>query len=145
MRFLRNARIFRGQLEVAPFAAVLFLLIIFVMLNGLLYTPGTLLELPAGGDLAGVDKPSLKMALDAGGRFYYENSGPIGEDELRGRLKNAVRDSSQPLTLVVQADKSVTLGMLNALWSLARDEGISDVLLANLPRPGQPPANKPSP
>src|SRR5208282_3858473 len=126
MRFPRNARIFRGQLEAAPFAAVLFLLIIFVMLNGLLYTPGTLLELPAADGLAGADKPSVKVALDANGRLYFENNGPVGEDDLKGRLKAAVRDSSQPLTLIIQADKAVSYGTLHHLWMLARDAGISD-------------------
>lgn len=40
MRFARNARIFRGQLDAAPFAAVFFLLVIFMMLGSLVYTPG---------------------------------------------------------------------------------------------------------
>ena len=40
MKFPRNARIFRGQLDAAPFAAVFFLLVIFMMLGSLVYTPG---------------------------------------------------------------------------------------------------------
>jgi hypothetical protein len=41
MKFPRNARIFRGQLDAAPFAAVLFLLVIFLMLGSLVYTTGS--------------------------------------------------------------------------------------------------------
>ena len=47
MKFPRNARIFRGQLDAAPFAAVFFLLVIFMMLGSLVYTPGARLRVAA--------------------------------------------------------------------------------------------------
>ena len=53
MRFPRNARILRSQLDLAPFAIVFFLLVIFMMLGTLVYTPGARLELQlpqANGD-----------------------------------------------------------------------------------------------
>src|SRR5687767_14895355 len=40
MRFPRNAKIFRGQLDMAPLAGVLFLLLIFILLSSLVYIPG---------------------------------------------------------------------------------------------------------
>ena len=141
MRFPRNARIFRGQLDIAPFASILFLLILFVMLNSLLYTPGTLLDLPVSDDLAGTDKPSVAVALDGNGRLYFRNS-PVSEDEFKGKLREAIRDSDRPLTLVVQADKGVSYGTLNHLWMLAREQGISQILNATLPRPAPAPLNK---
>lgn len=49
MRFQRHAKIFRGQLDPAPVAGVFFLLIIFVVLGSLLYTPGVLVELKDDG------------------------------------------------------------------------------------------------
>ena len=45
MRFPRQARIFRGHLDPAPIAAVVFLLVIFMQLSSLLYTPGVLIQL----------------------------------------------------------------------------------------------------
>jgi len=42
MRFPRNAQIFRGQLDPAPVAGVFFLLILFVLMGFMLYTPGAL-------------------------------------------------------------------------------------------------------
>ena len=55
MKFARNARLLRSQLDVAPFAAVFFLLVIFMMLGSLVYTPGARLELqlPQGKNLPG--------------------------------------------------------------------------------------------
>jgi len=140
MRFPRNARILRSQLEAAPFAAVFFLLVIFMMLGSLIYTPGARVELqlPRANGLAGTDKPTVPVAIDADGRLYYENQW-IEEKALRGRLQAAARKASEPLTLVVYADKSVSYERLMNLTLLARDAGIPEALLATLPGPLAPP------
>ncbi len=76
----RNARIFRGRLDAAPFATVLFLLLLFMMLLSLVYTPGIRvpLDLPTAADLPGTDKLTLAVAIDANGQIYFENQ-PIEE------------------------------------------------------------------
>ncbi|HTL56393.1 MAG TPA: biopolymer transporter ExbD [Candidatus Limnocylindrales bacterium] len=133
MKFPRNARIFRGQLDAAPFAAVFFLLVIFVMLGSLIYTPGVPLQLPVANDLPGTDKPTVSVAIDGNGRLYYENQS-IEETQLRGRLRQAVKNSPD-IALLVLADKAVSYDMLMRLTMLARDAGISQAWLATLPRP----------
>jgi biopolymer transport protein ExbD len=133
MKFPRNARLLRSTLDVAPFAVVFFLLIIFLALAEFLPTPGLSLHLPAASDLPGTDKPTVAVAIDAEGRFFYANQ-IVTEKELKSDLSLAVKNSREPLTLVVQADKSVTYGQLVHLTLLARDVGIRDALLATLPR-----------
>jgi biopolymer transport protein ExbD len=139
MKFPRNARILRSQLDAAPVAAVFLLLVIFVMLGSLVYTPGVHIGLPAtdtpdgAGDLPGTDQPTISVALDAGNRLFFANQ-LITERELKVRLAQAVTNSPAPLTLVVQADKSVTLENYVRLTLLARDAGIRSSLLATLPR-----------
>lgn len=146
MKFPHNARIFRGQLDVAPFAAVFFLLVMFMMLGSLVYTPGARLQLqlPRADGLPGTDKPTVSVAVDGDGRLYYENQW-IEEDDLRGRLQEAAKKSSEPLTLVVQADKSVSYETCLRLALLARDAGISEALLATLPRAYAAPAARSRP
>jgi biopolymer transport protein ExbD len=136
MRFPRHATIFRGQLDAAPFAGVFFLLVMFMMVASLVYTPGARVELrlPSADNLPGTDKPSVSVAIDADGRLYYENQW-IGEDDLRGRLKVLARKSAEPLALVVQADKAVSYDKFLHLALLAREAGISEAWLATLPRP----------
>ena len=133
MKFPRNARLLRSTLDVAPFAVVFFLLIIFLALAAFLPTPGLSLHLPAASDLPGTDKPTVAVAIDAEGRFFYANQ-IVTEKELKSYLSLAVKNSREPLTLVVQADKSVTYGQLVHVTLLARDVGIRDALLATLPR-----------
>lgn len=141
MKFQRNARLLRSTLDVAPFAAVFFLLIIFLALAVFLLTPGLSLRLPAAGGLTGINKPMVAVAIDAKGRLFFGNQ-IVTETKLKTDLHAAMKDSREPLTLVVQADKDVTYSQLVHLTSLARDAGIHDVLLATLPRvfnaPGRP-------
>lgn len=134
MKFPRNARIFRGQLDVAPFAAVLFILALFLMLSSLVYTPGIHVQLPVADGFPGTDKPTVAVAVDRNGRLYYENQG-IEEIELKLRLRKAVGESPKPLVLVVEADEAVPYSQIVRLTLLARDAGIGEALLATLPRP----------
>jgi biopolymer transport protein ExbD len=146
MKFPRNARISRSQLDVAPFAAVFFLLVIFMMLGSLVYTPGARLELrlPQANGLSGTDKPTVSVAIDADGRLYYDNQW-TEEAALSKRLRAVVQKSAEPLTLVVQADSSVPYGTCLHLALLARDAGISEAILATLPRPYAAPAARSHP
>ena len=134
MRFPRHAKLLRSQLDVAPFASVFFLLVIFMLLGSLIYTPGARLELqlPRANGLPGTDKPTVSVAIDADGRLYYENQW-VEENALRRRLQEAVRKSAEPLTLVVQADKAVSYERLMRLTLLAREAGILEAWLATLP------------
>lgn len=139
MKFPRNTRLLRSPFEVAPFAAVFFLLVLFLMVGTLLPTPGLPLQLPTtsdapGFDLPGTDQPTVAVAVDAAGRYYFGNQ-TVTEDQLKLNLTAAARKAHGPLTLVVHADKAVSYDTLVHLTLLARDAGIQSALLATLPRP----------
>jgi biopolymer transport protein ExbD len=141
MKFRRHARMLGGILDAAPIASVFFLIVIFVMLEPLVYTPGIRVQLPVASDLPGTDKPTVTVGVDAANQIYYANQ-LVSEAELKSRLAAAVAGSAEPPTLVVQADKSVTHDFLVRLTLLARDAGIRDALLATLPRLIAAPQNK---
>jgi biopolymer transport protein ExbD len=144
MKFPRNARIFRGQLDAAPFAAVFFLLILFILLRSLLYAPGVRVELPSAGDLVlpGTDRPTISVAVTTNA-LYFDNQA-ISEIDFANRLSDAARKSSELPTLVVQADKEVTEETLIHLTVLAHKAGIRDLLLATLPRAFDSPQTAPA-
>jgi biopolymer transport protein TolR len=149
MKFPRNAKLLRSPFDVAPFAAVFFLIVIFLLLAALLPAPGLSLELPRfnvgspglANDLPGTDKPTVSVAIDSAGRLFFSNQ-LVTENQLKTDLHHAVSGSKEPLTLVIQADQLVTYGELVRVALLARDAGISDALLAMQPRivavPDQP-------
>ncbi len=133
MRFARNVRIFRGQLDPASFAGVSFLLLLFLLLNsGLVFTPGVRVNLPEAADLPGTANPTVVVAVDEGGQYYFRSQ-VIEPQQLSEKLSALATESKEPLTLIVQADKNVKYEVLVQLGLLARAVGIKDTLLATRP------------
>jgi biopolymer transport protein ExbD len=145
MKFPRNARIFRGQLDFAPFAAVLFLLVIFVLLGKMLYTPGIQVRLPSAGDviLPGATGPTLSVAVTTNA-FYFQDQ-VVPENELSNRLFAAKQKISEPVTLIVQADEEVTEKTKMKLWSIAQQIGFTNLLQATRPRVYDLSSTRPTP
>jgi biopolymer transport protein ExbD len=139
VRFPRQTKIFRGQLDVAPFAGVFFLLVLFLLLqSSLVFTPGIPIRLPEARALPGVDSPKVVVAIDATGQLYYENQ-VIGPRALRTSLQTEVsRAKEEKLTLIVQADRRVTWERMTEISLLAEQAGIHTVLMATRPIPGSP-------
>ena len=133
MRFPRNKQIFRGQLDVAAFASVLFMLLIFVLLRSqLIFTPGVPIRLPEAEDLPGVIGQTRVVAVDASGQYYFDNQ-LTHEKVLRQRLSEEVAASREPITLVIQADEAVTSARIMKLVLLARNAGVKDSVWATRP------------
>lgn len=134
MKFPRNARIFRGQLDAAPFATVFFLLVLFVLLGRHLYPSGIRVDLPSTGDLnlPGTDRATISVAVTTNA-IYYDNQ-LVSEIEFSNKLTIDRQKISQPVTLVVEADKDVTLNRQTRLAVIAQGAGIQDLLWATLPR-----------
>jgi biopolymer transport protein ExbD len=134
MRFPRSIKPFRGQLEIAPFLSVAFLLAVLLLFgSSLVFTPGIPIHLPDSAELPGTSNPTVSVVVDAEGSFYYENQ-IIDEPRLKEKLAAAVEQSNEPLTLVVQFDKKVAGGTLARLGLLARSAGIKDALMATRPQ-----------
>lgn len=139
MKFPRSAKILRSQFDVAPFAAVFFALLIFILLGAFLPVPGIPITPPTADDLPGVNRPSISMAVDSQGRYYFENQ-MVSERVLKTSLTAAANAAPKSLMLVIHADKSVTYEQLAHLALLAREAGITNSLLATLPRLSDKPA-----
>lgn len=136
MKLPRNAKIFRGQLDVAPFMGVFLLLLLFVMLRQhITFVPGIPIELPAAADMSGIQGPVLTIVMSGQGKLYFDNQElPAGQPQvLRELLARAATAAGQPVTLIVQADRGVSLGAWTELSLAARAAGIRDVLLSVQP------------
>jgi biopolymer transport protein ExbD len=142
MKLPRSSKLLRSPFDAAPFAAVFFLLVIFLLLGALLPTPGLPLQLPVAGPLPGTDKPTVFLAVDRAGRYFFGNKMVTGR-ELGQSLSQAVAGSPAPLTLVINADQTVTYGQLVQITELAWRAGITNALLATLPGDNAKPAFQP--
>lgn len=138
MKFQRNLKVFTGQLTVAPFAAVTFLILIFLTLNTVLvHTPGVRISLPGSVNDSGPSYPSIAIAMDRAGQLFFEQQA-VGLDRLKAKLIMRVRESKSPLTLVVQADAGATYSDLLPISRVAEEAGFRELLWATRPSGATP-------
>ncbi len=136
MKFPRSAKMLGSQSDAAPYATVFFLLVIFLLITALLPTPGinlSLVNLPAADELSGTDRPGIAVAIDCSNRLYFANQ-MVSAAQLKSDLSNAVSQTTAPVDLIIQADKTVSYDQVLQLSLLARDAGITNALLATMPR-----------
>ena len=146
MKFTRNAKLYKGQLDAGPFAGVFFILVMFLVFHSsLVFTPGLRINLPetTRKDLPGISGPSAVVAMDISGNLFFENQ-IINESSLKDRLRT-LQQKNPGLVLIIQADQSVKLEYFFRLSKLAQDAGISEVLMASHPPmvPGANPMTQP--
>ncbi len=141
MKYPRNARIFRGHLDAAPFLGVVFLVVIFFGLqSSMVFTPGVKINLPVQEGLAGTGNPAVAVAVDLAGQFYFENQA-IAEAGLRDKLKATIKGAKSPMALIIEADEGVGYEVIVRLSKLARELGFREALLATRPKVFAPSAN----
>ena len=80
MKFPRNSKLLHSPFDMAPFAAVLFLLVIFLMLGALAPTSGLPLQLPVADNLPGYATKSASVY----GKKDQEKSTVVGEAPTTG-------------------------------------------------------------
>ncbi len=135
MRLPRNVRIFRGQLDAAPFLSVFFLLIILVVFHtSLVFYPGVEITLPTGHAVTGVSGPVAVVAVDDSGQFYFRNQ-TVSDARLKALLEEDVERIGPDLTLVIRADQSTKNDRITQLAQLASDAGVKKALLSSSEKP----------
>ena len=101
MRFARQASIFRGPLDPAPVVGVFFLLVIFMLLASLLYTPGVLVKF---ADASGSDGPVIRVTGDGVVFAGKTNTAAELEQWRAGDLKDAPGNKAFRLDVEPGAD-----------------------------------------
>jgi biopolymer transport protein ExbD len=143
VKFPRNTKLFRGQMDAAPYASVLFVFIMLLLVqSSLVFTPGISVRLPETMDLPGSTDPKVVVTVDDTGHLYFENQ-ISDETTLRDKLSVARKRATDPLTLLIQADRATRYEVLVRLAMVAREAGINDVLLATRPKLVPVPAAQP--
>lgn len=108
MKYPRNAKIFRGQLDFAPLAGVLFLLVIFLLLGSLISPPGIRVQLATQADL---DKSPEKkvISVTSKGEIVFENkTNQLADlEKIRAELKSVPTGDSVFLQIDPAAPKEI--------------------------------------
>lgn len=98
-----------------------------------LEAPSTRIELPESPDQPGAKEPSVIVAVNLNGQFFYENQLVPDEKALERKLKEAAINSREPLTLALRMDKLVPIEIFVRLSEMARKAGFNHVIVATRP------------
>ncbi len=121
MKFPRNARIFRGQLDASPFVGVLFLVAIFLLLNSsMVFLPGVPVQLLPEGNFTNATGAHFVATVEGADRIHYENR-LLKEEEFKLKLAEDVSRTPTPATLLLLNDPMVKNELLIRLRDMARD------------------------
>jgi biopolymer transport protein ExbD len=143
MKYPRNTRIFRGQLDVAPVACLFFVTAILLFLHSqIVFTPGVRLDLHPSAD---TNRPSLY--IDSDNIFHYADS-TMSAASFAKRVRADAAKGKLPATLVLQTELGVSTNSINIVRELA-GEGLFTIeppgARIELPElPDQPGVNTPS-
>lgn len=118
MRFPRNAKIFRGQLDMVPLANVLFLLLIFILLASLIYTPGIPIQLSSDQS---VGIPGKIISISRKGEISYD--GRIYKLDEMEQLRKALKGLSNGEEVALKADPGAPKEIITSVRQ-ALDNGI---------------------
>ena len=95
--------------------------------------PGMRIELPVSPDQAGVNTPSVIVAVNANGQIFYENQLVQKDSDLEERLARAAEAAREPLTLVLRMDRAVAVETFVKLSDMAQKAGFSQVVVGTRP------------
>jgi len=95
--------------------------------------PGMRIALPVVPDQPGVSTPSVIVAVNANGQYFYENQLVQQDSDLEVRLTQAAAVSREPLTLVLKMDREVVVDTFVKLSEMARKAGFANVVLGTRP------------
>lgn len=94
-----------------------------------LEAPGSRILLPEFPDQPGASGPSVVVAVNLNGQFFYENQLVRDVKDLQGKLTKAASESKEPLTLVLTLDRSTQIDTFVRLSEMARKAGFRDVIV----------------
>lgn len=134
-RFRASHRTLRGLPPVAPWIDFVLLFLMFLLSRfSFVVQPGIAMDLPVSESTDGAPYSALVVAIPREGAYFFRDE-RMTREGLAAAIAAAARESGEA-TLIIEADARVSHGTLVAVYSLAREAGVRDVLLATRrPRP----------
>ena len=137
MRLNRSIKMLRGPMDASALAGTLFLLwTATLMHSSLVLPPGLRLQLPEARGLWGEVIPEMTLAVDGSQRILFEHQ-LVVETNLPALLRERALQHGSNATLLLMADRGVSVEVLLRLGNLAREAGVAEVVVASSPRPAE--------
>jgi biopolymer transport protein ExbD len=142
MTFKTNCQMSKGLVDPAPLVNVVFLLLLFFVLNSsFVMQSGFGVWLPGGGTTPLREDFQTLVVTVARDDLLFFNDQPVAIDKLEQTLREAVQQT-RARVLIIKADKQVSLGTETEIMSAANRAGITTINMAARPEgPAASPAN----
>ena len=119
IQFPRKTRIFRGEFQAGPFAAVFVLFLIFFAFNtSLVYLPGLPLRLEEAHCLP---SQTAEVNVRANGSFHFHSTACPDFEAFEKCLRAELQTNATLKLLVIQAEPAANLDTVRQVASLAKD------------------------
>ena len=123
MRYPRNVKIFRGQIDAAPFAGLFFMLVLFVMLFAThVFIPGVRIDLFSPPPAAEIPARTVKLVA-GGGLTFQENAYDLAA--LRAEFQERARAGTLPQRLILDAEPSIPETDVDRVEQMLNELGIT--------------------
>ena len=133
MTFKTHCQMSKGMVDPAPLVNVVFLLLLFFILNSsLVMQSGFGVSLPAAGITPLTGNFQTLVITAARDDLLFFNDQPVPMEKLEPTLREAVQ-RTRAHELIIKADKQVSLGTETEIMSAANRAGITTVNLAARP------------
>jgi biopolymer transport protein ExbD len=142
MTFKTRCQMSKGMVDPAPLVNVVFLLLLFFILNSqLVMQSGFRLRLPGAGSTPLTGNFQTLVVTVARDDLIFFNDQPVPIDKLEQTLREAVQ-RTRARDLIIKADEQVSIGTEAEIWNAATRAGITYVNQAARPEgPAASPAN----
>ena len=127
MTFKTNCQMSKGLVDTAPLINVVFLLLLFFLLNSsFVMQSGFPVSLPtAGSTPLRADFQTLVVTVARDDLLFF-NDQPVALDKLERTLREA-EQQTRAKVLIIKADKQVSIGIVDEIRSAATRAGITTI------------------
>ncbi|MCP4666776.1 MAG: biopolymer transporter ExbD [Deltaproteobacteria bacterium] len=129
MRFTKDKKE-ESRLGITPLIDIVFLLLIFFVLTSHFHVASGLpISLPKIAQKAyDGDRQNITLVIDRNGGVYFKGN-KMGLDKIASELRNAV-EKDGVIHLLLEADKEVKHGRVVEIMDLAKNAGVSSIIIA---------------
>ena len=133
MKFRRNAVIFKGPLDAAPWACLFVLLSTVLLIKSVFFRPtGVTLALPTSSAGSLPATAFRTLLIDDRRRLHFDNQ-IVDAGQLAALLEKATARTAEPLALAIQADREISWDVIADIHRIAVDAGFASVMALTSP------------
>ncbi len=129
MKSFRRAKNRSISMDIAPLLDIMFMLLLFFLVNSSFLKPAILLKLPVAGSREKVKNPDIIVSVNREGRVFL-NRNEVEIDQLPSLLKQKLSESEKK-KIVFQGDENILYKKFVQIMGVIKSSGAKEISLAH--------------